>query len=130
MSFQLSGHHRLACAPCLRLGDPVAARREEVNMVLEAARQQGFLGASLEARVLLHVGDPALAAQLAALQQVRSSHAPGAAQLMRPEQNVHTWLVGNAAACSRRMRLAAPQASPVGALYRWCRVVHAAGAAA
>ena len=38
--------------------------------MLESARQQGFLGASLEAKVLLHVGDPAIAEQLAALQQV------------------------------------------------------------
>ena len=41
-------------------------------MVLESARQQGFLGASLEAKVLLHVGDPVVAEQLAALQQVRA----------------------------------------------------------
>jgi hypothetical protein len=41
-------------------------------MVLESARQQGFLGASLEAKVLLHVADPVIAEQLAALQRVRT----------------------------------------------------------
>ncbi len=46
--------------------------REEVNMVLERARQDGFLGASLEAKVLLHVADPDLAASLRSLQGVRS----------------------------------------------------------
>lgn len=45
--------------------------REEVNMVLEKARQDGFLGASLEAKVLLHVADADLAASLRALQGVR-----------------------------------------------------------
>ncbi|EIE27214.1 isoleucyl-tRNA synthetase [Coccomyxa subellipsoidea C-169] len=42
--------------------------REEVNMVLERARQDGFLGASLEAKVLLHVADADLAASLRSLQ--------------------------------------------------------------
>ncbi len=40
-------------------------------MVLEKARQDGFLGASLEAKVLLHVPDAQLASSLAALQGVR-----------------------------------------------------------
>ena len=44
--------------------------REEVNMVLEMARREGVLGSSLEARVLLHVGDAGIAAQLASLQTV------------------------------------------------------------
>lgn len=42
-------------------------------MVLEKARQEGFLGASLEAQVLLHVTDAQLASSLAALQGVRPS---------------------------------------------------------
>lgn len=46
-------------------------RREEVNLVLERARQDGFIGASLEAKVLLHVPDASLAAGLQALQGVR-----------------------------------------------------------
>ena len=49
----------------------VGSCREEVNMVLEKARQEGFLGASLEAKVLLHVADAQLASSLAALQGVR-----------------------------------------------------------
>ncbi len=48
-------------------------RREEVNLVLERARQDGFIGASLEAKVLLHIPDAQLAASLQALQGVRCS---------------------------------------------------------
>lgn len=48
-----------------------SVRREEVNLVLERARQDGFIGASLEAKVLLHVPDASLAAGLQALQGVR-----------------------------------------------------------
>ena len=39
--------------------------------MLEMARQKGALGASLEARVLLHVAEPGIARQLRALQGVR-----------------------------------------------------------
>lgn len=42
--------------------------RTEVNGVLEKARVGKLLGASLEAKVLLHVGDEGLRARLAALQ--------------------------------------------------------------
>ncbi len=47
-----------------------------MNQALEAARRAGFLGAGLEARVLLHVGDPGLAAGLARLQQARPRPKP------------------------------------------------------
>ncbi len=45
--------------------------RGEVNQVLETARRASFLGSGLEARVLLHVDRPGLAAGLERLQQVR-----------------------------------------------------------
>jgi hypothetical protein len=44
--------------------------REEVNLVLEMARREGYIGASLEAKVLLHVADAQLASWLQALQGV------------------------------------------------------------
>jgi isoleucyl-tRNA synthetase len=48
------------------LWDVLTALRAEVNKLLEAARVDKALGASLEARVLLHVSDAPLAARLAA----------------------------------------------------------------
>lgn len=50
--------------------------RTEVNGVLEKARVGKVLGASLEAKVLLHVGDDALARRLAALQAAGNSADP------------------------------------------------------
>lgn len=52
----------------------VVQHREEVNVVLEMARREGFIGASLEAKVLLHVADPQLASQLQLLQGVSLIH--------------------------------------------------------
>lgn len=52
----------------LRAWDAVLSAREAVNLVLDKARVEKFLGASLEAKVLLHVTDPAAAKALAALQ--------------------------------------------------------------
>lgn len=45
----------------------VAEVRDAVNAVLERMRQAKVIGAGLEAKVLLHVSDPAMAARLAAL---------------------------------------------------------------
>jgi isoleucyl-tRNA synthetase len=48
------------------LWDTLTALRGEVNKLLEAARNAKALGASLEAKVLIHVSDAALATRLAA----------------------------------------------------------------
>ena len=45
-------------------GDALLLLRNQVNLVLEQARNQKLLGSALEAKVLLHVADPAAADSL------------------------------------------------------------------
>ena len=45
-------------------GNSLLVLRNQVNLVLEQARAQKFLGSALEAKVLLHVADPIAAANL------------------------------------------------------------------
>ena len=66
--------------------------------MLEMARQKGALGASLEARVLLHVAQPGIAQQLQALQGVRQPLSQHAQLLLfhlcwctHPVTSIQTW---------------------------------------
>ncbi|DBA71778.1 TPA: hypothetical protein ACH3X2_011042 [Trebouxia sp. C0005] len=59
-----------------RAGDTLLVLRNQVNLVLEQARNQKLLGSALEAKVLLHVADAAAADSLRALNSAANGADP------------------------------------------------------